>query len=237
MPVNLANLLTARTVESTSRYIRELTNDANEIDYQTQCLRKPRGIKVAFIPIFGDGHWSLLVYRVKTRSRLPEFLHFNSYLNSTRANHTQCARQALINLLYVFRANDPAMVISHDTYKLVIKNCPQQSNGNDCGVYVCMYAYILSARLARENEGRRNAFQNIFHRLTSSTTAQAAADREGPDRLLYSTKNARKDAPVDPEDQLWRIKEVAQADEMRGYIVKVINRATVSSRRSRSANL
>ncbi|KAJ2859685.1 hypothetical protein GGI22_002913 [Coemansia erecta] len=231
IPVNLANLLTERAVESTSRYIQDLASDANALDYETQCLRKPKNIKVAFLPIFGDGHWSLLVYRWEHKSRLPEFLHFNSYLNSTRANHTQCARTALINLLYVFRANDPEMTISKESYKLVVKNCPQQTNGNDCGVFVCMYAYVLSSRLAaREGEGKLSALHAMIRRFSSSSQATPTSDRSGTDRLLFSVKNANKDKIEDPEETAWKIKDALQPDDMRDYLIKVIHRATVSSK-------
>ncbi|KAJ1666291.1 hypothetical protein IW140_006029 [Coemansia sp. RSA 1813] len=231
--VNIANLLTERPIESTSRHIRDLASDANALDYETQCLRKPRNIRIAFLPIFGDGHWSLLVYRSQ-KHQLPEFLHFNSYLGSTRANHTQCARTALINLLYVFRENDPDMVISKDSYKLVVKNCPQQRNGNDCGVFVCMYAYILSSRMAaRESEGRKNAIQSIVRRFSGfSHTSPTPSDRGASDRLLFSAKNANKDKIEDPEEAAWKIKDrdSIQPDDMRDYLIKVIHRATIASK-------
>ncbi|KAJ2905899.1 hypothetical protein GGI21_004115, partial [Coemansia aciculifera] len=173
IPVTLANLLTERALDNSLEHLRDLAQDANALDAKTRILSRPRSIKVAFLPIFGDGHWSLLVYRNdKTGglSSLPEFLHFNSHLNSTREHHTRCARNALINLLYVFRQNDPSMGISKDSYKLVVKNCPQQTNGNDCGVFVCMYAYVLSARLAKREaklDGGGGSMQDILKRISS----------------------------------------------------------------------
>ncbi|KAI9502001.1 hypothetical protein GGI25_005275 [Coemansia spiralis] len=239
VPVPVANLLTKRAIDSSSTYIKDLAGDANALDFETQCLRKPKNIKVAFLPIFGDGHWSLLVYRCQ-RHRLPEFLHFNSYLNSTRENHTQCARNALINLLYVFRENDPDMVISKESYKLVVKNCPQQTNGNDCGVFVCMYAYTLSSRLARrEQEARRAPLHSLVKRISAiSYSSPPTPDRRsGSDRLSFSTKNPDKDK-YDPEEQAWKIKDndAVQPGDMREYLIKAIHRATSSSR-SHSASL
>ncbi|KAJ1947576.1 hypothetical protein GGF37_000341 [Kickxella alabastrina] len=235
IPVNIANLLTERAVDSNPKYLKDLTEDANSLDFETQCLRKPKNIRVAFLPIFGDGHWSLLVYR-NQKNKLPEFLHFNSYLDSTRANHTQCARTALINLLYVFRENDPDMEISKESYKLVVKNCPQQTNGNDCGVFVCMYAYILSSRLAK-SEGQTGSFQSLVKRLsTLSYSPSAPAQGRSTDRLNFSEKNKDKDRNKAME-LMWKVKDkdALPPDEMRAYIQKVIYHA--SSSRNASASL
>ncbi|KAJ1844210.1 SUMO1 sentrin specific peptidase 8 [Coemansia sp. RSA 2703] len=238
IPVNIANLLTERAVDSSSKHLKELADDANALDFETQCLRKPRQIRVAFLPIFGDGHWSLLVYRHQHK-RLPEFLHFNSYLNSTRAHHTQCARTALINLLYVFRENDPDMTISKDSYKLVVKNCPQQNNGNDCGVFVCMYAYILSSRLAKrekENASHASPIHHLVRRLSAISVAQPSHET---DQLSFSERNSAKDKDKsDPDELLWKVKDKdgLPPDNMRAYIQRVIYHATSSSR-STSASL
>ncbi|KAJ1641781.1 hypothetical protein LPJ64_006292, partial [Coemansia asiatica] len=218
---------------SSSKHLKDLADDANALDFETQCLRKPKAIRVAFIPIFGDGHWSLLVYR-NEKNKLPEFLHFNSYLNSTRANHTQCARTALINLLYVFRENDPDMVISKESYKLVVKNCPQQNNGNDCGVFVCMYAYILSSRLAKyERDSRASSIHKLVKRIS---TMSVTPPNEASDQLSFSEKNKSKDRKK-PEDYMWKVKDKdgLPPDDMREYIQKVIFHASAS--RAPSASL
>ncbi|KAJ2515932.1 hypothetical protein H4217_004889 [Coemansia sp. RSA 1939] len=260
--VKLAMLLTTRAVESTSSHIRDLASDANALDYEMQCLRKPKNIRVAFLPIFGDGHWSLLVYRrgvgshshrhrrngekEEEEEELPEFLHFNSYLNSTRENHTQCARTALINLLYVFRENDPDMVISKDSYKLVVKNCPQQTNGNDCGVFVCAYAYILSARIAAREDTRRTggAIHSIVRRfsgIASSSASPLSADHRGAsDRLSFAEKNPAKDSPPDSDDDAaWKIKDkdAIYPDSMRHYLIKVICKSTTPTSKNHNASL
>ncbi|KAJ1735873.1 hypothetical protein LPJ61_000317 [Coemansia biformis] len=233
VPVNIANLLTERPIDSSSKGIADLAGDANALDMETQCLRKPRAIRVAFLPIFGDGHWSLLVYRNQRHRPLPEFLHFNSYLGSTRENHTLCARTALINLLYVFRFNDPNMTISKESYRLVVKNCPQQSNGNDCGVFVCMYAYILSARLAKE-DGRESPLHSLMRRL-SAITASPPLGRLS-DTLTFTAKNPQKDQ-TDQDDLAWKIKDkdAIMPDGMREYLLKVIYSTT--STRAASASL
>ncbi|KAJ2233396.1 hypothetical protein IWW45_004216, partial [Coemansia sp. RSA 485] len=217
---------------SSTKHLKELADDANALDFETQCLRKPRAIRVAFIPIFGDGHWSLLVYRSE-KNKLPEFLHFNSYLNSTRAHHTQCARTALINLLYVFRENDPDMTISKESYKLVVKNCPQQNNGNDCGVFVCMYAYILSSRLAKSEKERSSSIHNFVRRLSNMSVTPPV---EGSDQLSFSEKNRHKDRKHSV-DHMWKVKDRdgLPPDDMREYIQKVIYHASAS--RAPSASL
>ncbi|KAJ2668828.1 hypothetical protein IWW42_004964 [Coemansia sp. RSA 1085] len=219
---------------SDKKHIKDLASDANALDFETQCLKKPKSIRVAFIPIFGDDHWSLLVYRNLKHRPLPEFLHFNSHLNSTRENHTQCARTALINLLYVFRENDPSMTISKESYKLVMKNCPQQSNGNDCGVYVCMNAYILTSRLSKEEkEGRGSPLHALAKRLSLSSYSPPLGRRT--DTLSYSEKNPNKDQNL--EELLWKIKDkdAVQPDDMRTYLTNVIYSATFT--RSASASL
>ncbi|KAJ1740599.1 hypothetical protein LPJ78_003855 [Coemansia sp. RSA 989] len=234
VPVTIANLLTERAVDSDKKHIKDLASDANALDFETQCLKKPKSIRVAFIPIFGDDHWSLLVYRNLKHRPLPEFLHFNSHLNSTRENHTQCARTALINLLYVFRENDPSMTISKESYKLVMKNCPQQSNGNDCGVYVCMNAYILTSRLSKEEkEGRGSPLHALAKRLSLSSYSPPLGRRT--DTLSYSEKNPNKDQNL--EELLWKIKDkdAVQPDDMRTYLTNVIYSATFT--RSASASL
>ncbi|KAJ2160756.1 hypothetical protein GGF46_002002 [Coemansia sp. RSA 552] len=242
IPVTIATLLTERPVESSPEHIAELASDANALDYESQCLQKPKSIRVAFLPIFGDGHWSLLVYRNVKHRPLPEFLHFNSYLNSTRDKHTQCARTALINLLYVFRANDPSMKISKESYRLVVKNCPQQTNGNDCGVWVCMYAYILSGRLAkREQQGRMSPMRGLIKRLStinsqgpsssssSSIRSKYRHTQTPPDTLSFAGKDPHKDE-TDPEELEWKIKDkdAVGPDEMRTYITNVIYSTTFS---------
>ncbi|PIA15481.1 cysteine proteinase [Coemansia reversa NRRL 1564] len=234
IPVPIANLLTERPVDSSSKSIKDLASDANMLDAETQCLRKPKQIRVAFLPIFGDGHWSLLVYRNQKHRPLPEFLHFNSYLDSTRENHTQCARTALINLLYVFRENDPSMTISKDSYKLVVKNCPQQNNGNDCGVFVCMYAYTLSTRLAkRESEGRSSPLHAVFRRLSVMTNSPPLG--RWSDTLSFSSKDPEKDHH-DQEEQEWKIKDkdAILPDSMREYLIKIIYSATITQSASAS---
>ncbi|KAJ1833482.1 SUMO1 sentrin specific peptidase 8 [Coemansia sp. RSA 2711] len=234
IPVTIANLLTERPVDSSSKHIKDLAGDANALDFETQCLKRPKSIRVAFLPIFGDDHWSLLVYRNLKHRPLPEFLHFNSHLNSTREHHTQCARTALINLLYVFRENDPSMAISKDSYKLVVKNCPQQSNGNDCGVYVCMNAYILSSRLSKkEREGKNSPLHAFVKRL--SISAYSPPGRRA-DTLSFAEKNPEKDK-LDQEELLWKVKDkdAVLPDDMRSYITNVIYSATYT--RSASASL
>ncbi|KAJ2359487.1 hypothetical protein GGF43_000106 [Coemansia sp. RSA 2618] len=221
-----------------NQHIKDLVNDANALDYETQCLRKPRSIRVAFLPIFGDNHWSLLVYRNhKPRTSLPEFLHFNSHLNSTRENHTQCARTALINLLYVFRENDPQMSISKESYKLVVKNCPQQTNGNDCGVYVCMDAYILSTRLAREeSEGRGSSpLHALVKRLSFAANSSPPLGRKADSPGLVGKKHEKDRS--DAEELQWKIKDrdAVRPDDMRAYLTNVIYKATYT--RSTSASL
>ncbi|KAJ2785535.1 hypothetical protein H4R18_000480 [Coemansia javaensis] len=229
IPVNIANLLTERTIDSSTRGIADLAGDANALDMETQCLRKPRAIRVAFLPIFGDGHWSLLVYHKPRGRALPEFLHFNSYLNSTRENHTTCARTALINLLYVFRHNDPTMTISKESYRLVVKNCPQQTNGNDCGVFVCTYAYILSSRLAKREERDRESPLHSLVRRFSSLSNSPPLDRLAGS-LNFAVKDRPKDRPADPEDLAWKIKDkdAISPVEMREYLIKTIYSATYS---------
>ncbi|KAJ2559380.1 hypothetical protein GGH95_004941, partial [Coemansia sp. RSA 1836] len=209
IPVTLANLLTERALDNSTDHLRELASDANALDLTSQILGRPRTIRVAFLPIFGDGHWSLLVYRNQKHKHLPEFLHFNSHLNSTREYHTQCARTALINLLYVFRQNDPSMVISKDSYKLVVKNCPQQTNGNDCGVFVCMYAYVLSSRLARrEARNRASSMQDIIKRISNiSFNGPSPQQHRSDQQLSYATKNPHKDSSLDRDDLMWKVKD------------------------------
>ncbi|KAJ1964611.1 SUMO1 sentrin specific peptidase 8 [Dipsacomyces acuminosporus] len=224
IPVNIANLLTERAVESSKEHLKELASDANALDFETQCLKKPRHIKVAFLPIFGDGHWSLLVYRYH-KHKPQEFLHFNSYLNSTREMHTQCARNALINLLYVFRENDPEMSIAKESYQLVIKNCPQQNNGNDCGVFVCMYAYILTSRLVKQAP---EAGPKAIHSLVKRLTLLPGSSAHRSDEVRFSAKDRNKDQRPDDEEQQWKIKDkdALLPDDMRAYITKVIYHTT-----------
>ncbi|KAJ2007292.1 SUMO1 sentrin specific peptidase 8 [Coemansia thaxteri] len=250
IPVNLANLLTERALDNSLDHLAELASDANALDFKTQCLARPKQIRVAFIPIFGDGHWSLLVYKSQ-KPKLPEFLHFNSYLNSTREHHTQCARTALINLLYVFRQNDPSMVISKESYKLVVKNCPQQNNGNDCGIFVAMYAYVLSARLSkREAHSRASSMQDIIKRISNlsfncpSPTPPASHrhngnQRQRQDELSYSSKNPTKDSSSaivgDSRDEnAWKVKDkdVIPPDDMRSRIINTIHHEAAATSRS-----
>ncbi|KAJ1819800.1 SUMO1 sentrin specific peptidase 8 [Coemansia sp. RSA 2671] len=222
LPVTLTNLLTERALDSSPGYLKELASDANALDVKSQILGQPRSIRVAFLPIFGDGHWSLLVYR-NQKNKLPEFLHFNSHLNSTREYHTQCARTALINLLYVFRQNDPSMVISKESYKLVIKNCPQQTNGNDCGIFVCMYAYVLSSRLAKkEAKSRTSSMQDIIKRI-SHVSFNSPELHRSEQQLSFSQKNPNKDHP-EREELLWKVKDkdVVLPDDMRARITNTI---------------
>ncbi|KAJ2711774.1 SUMO1 sentrin specific peptidase 8 [Coemansia spiralis] len=227
VPANIANLLTERPIDSSSKGIADMAADANALDMSTQTLHKPRAIRVAFLPIFGDGHWSLLVYRSQRHQVLPEFLHFNSYLGSTRENHTQCARTALINLLYVFRHNDSSMTISKESYRLVVKNCPQQTNGNDCGVFVCMYAYILSARLAKEDH-QSSALHSLVKRIAALSHSPPLGRLT--DTLNFSSRAPNKDES-DPEDLAWKIKDkdAILPDMMREYLLKVIYSATSST--------
>ncbi|KAJ2500430.1 hypothetical protein GGH96_002758 [Coemansia sp. RSA 1972] len=207
-----------------SQHIKDLASDANALDFETQCLKKPRSIRVAFLPIFGDDHWSLLVYRNVKHRPLPEFLHFNSHLGSTRENHTQCARAALINLLYVFRENDALMTISKESYRLVVKNCPQQANGNDCGVFVCMNAYVLSSRLAKREKEGASPLHALVRRLSVSYSPGRKSDALG-----FAEKNPEKDG--DPDELMWKIKDkdAIRPDDMRSYITNVIYSATFTS--------
>ncbi|KAJ2806211.1 SUMO1 sentrin specific peptidase 8, partial [Coemansia helicoidea] len=232
IPVNIANLLTERPIDSSTKGIADMAGDANALDMKTQCLRKPRAIRVAFLPIFGDGHWSLLVYRNQRHRPLPEFLHFNSYLGSTRENHTQCARTALINLLYVFRHNDASMAISKESYKLVVKNCPQQNNGNDCGVFVCIYAYVLSARLAKE-DSQSSGLHSLVKRISALSNSPPLSRLS--DTLSFSSRAPQKDQ-TDPDDLAWKIKDkdAIHPDMMREYLLKVIYSATSSNSGSAS---
>ncbi|KAI8318868.1 cysteine proteinase [Martensiomyces pterosporus] len=233
IPVTIANLLTERAVDSSKKHLEELASDANALDCETQCLKKPKNIKVAFLPIFGDGHWSLLVYRYQ-KHKPQEFLHFNSYLSSTREQHTQCARNALINLLYVFRENDPDMSISKESYQLVIKNCPQQNNGNDCGVFVCMYAYTLTSRLRKSGADSKS---KSIHSFVKRMSLVSSGSSQRSDELSFSTKDRNKDHRADPDELLWKIKDkdALPPDEMRRYITKVIYHTTYT--RSSSASL
>ncbi|KAJ2034446.1 hypothetical protein IW146_005839 [Coemansia sp. RSA 922] len=229
IPVTLANLLTERALDNSTEYLKELASDANALDIKSQILGRPRTIRVALLPIFGDGHWSLLVYR-NQKHKLPEFLHFNSHLNSTREYHTQCARTALINLLYVFRQNDPSMVISKESYKLIVKNCPQQTNGNDCGVFVCMYAYVLSSRLAkREAKNRASSMQDIIKRISNISFNSPELHRSDQ-QLSFSQKNSNKDH-YDRDELLWKVKDkdVVPPDDMRARITNTIYHESTTS--------
>ncbi|KAJ2822541.1 hypothetical protein FBU31_004563 [Coemansia sp. 'formosensis'] len=234
IPVTLANLLTERALDNSTEYLKELASDANALDMKSQILSRPRTIRVAFLPIFGDGHWSLLVYR-NQKNKLPEFLHFNSHLNSTREYHTQCARTALINLLYVFRQNDPSMVISKESYKLIVKNCPQQTNGNDCGVFVCMYAYVLSSRLAkREAKNRASSMQDIIKRISNISFNPPELHRS-EQQLSFAQRNPNKDH-VDREELMWKVKDkdVVPPDDMRARITNTIYHESTTTTAPRS---
>ncbi|KAJ2394456.1 hypothetical protein GGI05_002028, partial [Coemansia sp. RSA 2603] len=135
--------------------------------------------------------------------------------------------------------NDPDMTISKDSYKLVVKNCPQQNNGNDCGVFVCMYAYILSSRLAKrekENASHASPIHHLVRRLSAISVAQPSHET---DQLSFSERNSAKDKDKsDPDELLWKVKDKdgLPPDNMRAYIQRVIYHATSSSR-STSASL
>ncbi|KAJ1786790.1 Cleavage polyadenylation factor subunit clp1, partial [Coemansia sp. RSA 2399] len=102
--------------------------------------------ELVFIPINGsagnpdDAHWSLLVY---VRRHKPTFHYFDSMANANYP-HALAVKDALTGLLRrTHRVPD-----TEEDPPLITHSCPQQENGSDCGIFVVLFADILTRRYA-----------------------------------------------------------------------------------------
>ncbi|KAJ2557653.1 hypothetical protein EV175_001218, partial [Coemansia sp. RSA 1933] len=121
--------------------------------------------ELAFIPVNGnagnpsmDAHWSLLVY---VRRPKPAFHYYDSMAN-TNYSHALAVKDALAQQLrqkYKLSESEDPPLITHC--------CPQQENGSDCGIFVVLFADILTRRYA-------DAAWNAKVESLSATAAAAA---------------------------------------------------------------
>ncbi|KAJ2210910.1 SUMO1 sentrin specific peptidase 8 [Coemansia sp. RSA 487] len=103
--------------------------------------------ELVFIPVNGtagnpaaDAHWSLLVY---VRRPKPAFHYFDSMANANYS-HALAVKEALVCLLKRFHR----VPHTEDDPPLITHCCPQQENGSDCGIFVVLFADILTRRYA-----------------------------------------------------------------------------------------
>jgi hypothetical protein len=125
----------------------------NEYDHANanRCIKKKDffAAKVIFVPInLESSHWILgCIYPRKCRIEL-----FDSgkwiakhLSNSTNVNITR-AKHYVMALLYLMEdcAKSTGLIFEIYKWSIVDKYCPQQKNGWDCGVSVCVIAFFMS---------------------------------------------------------------------------------------------
>ena len=93
--------------------------------------------RVILFPVYSPGHWSLIVVRFRTRR-----IEWMDSMGNDGAFYT--------NTVWKYLQDDECQTTGKsvddipDWNIVTVRNCPQQNNGNDCGVFVCCYALCVT---------------------------------------------------------------------------------------------
>ncbi|OQR82186.1 SUMO protease [Thraustotheca clavata] len=90
-------------------------------------------------------HWALLVYHQQTKSY--------KFYDSSNNHNLQSARE-------VAQVLDKALGTKSRHIEIECPACPQQRNGVDCGMYVCLIAEWLSIRYATNDQSPVETLEN-----------------------------------------------------------------------------
>ncbi|XP_078694222.1 uncharacterized protein LOC144923518 [Branchiostoma floridae x Branchiostoma belcheri] len=94
------------------------------------------GSDIVYIPVHESSHWGLLVFFPKKKSVfLLDSLSSCSFIDRTTA--LEKARSFLTHYL-------PSSETTWEQWSFSMPDIPQQTNSDDCGVFVCQYAYLLA---------------------------------------------------------------------------------------------
>jgi len=100
-----------------------------------------------FIPVHIDDHWCLVYVNFEKKSI--------GYYDSLRGRNFKCLK-LILKYLMMEHADKKGEEFHPSGWLLMnVKNCPQQLNSWDCGVFVCMFAEYLS-RDAQLNFSQKN---------------------------------------------------------------------------------
>jgi hypothetical protein len=120
----------------------------NDIALQTAMKEKIFNYSIIFFPINRSAHWTLLVLQLDQKTGNASILHLDSLGENRQKN------EFIRHLLYFLAEISKRYTIHFG--KQVIQQCPtpQQTNGYDCGVFVCVNAKCL----AQLNNNARNEY-------------------------------------------------------------------------------
>jgi hypothetical protein len=188
---------------STFMFCALLGMNNNEYDYANanRCIKKKDlfAAKVIFVPInVESSHWILgCIFPRECRIELfdsgkwiAKHLSNCKNIDITRAKHYGMA------LLYLMedRAKSTGLIFEINKWSIVDKYCPQQKNGWDCGVSVCIVAFFMSNDLplnynhAFLEKRRRDIKYSILLRDRSITTEVTQEELKRESALLYDDR-------------------------------------------------
>ena len=157
-------------------YLPYISRMCTQVKRHTRLLNKPLWEhRLILIPInTNDAHWTLAA--VVTEDVTPT-THTIRYYDSLTKRNTSKARRYLDMIQkyleqerkFTCDANGIGVVSKHKYIK-EISLCPQQNNGYDCGVFVCMYAYCMCMNIPVDTFLQRNA--QFFRRHITLSIAQ-----------------------------------------------------------------
>ncbi|XP_044584806.1 uncharacterized protein LOC123265215 [Cotesia glomerata] len=119
--------------------------------------------KLMFIPLHLEVHWSLAVINFDAETI--------TYYDSMNGNNEECLQIILEYLKYEHLNKKKIPLNTSNWKKIHAKNIPQQDNGDDCGVFACSYAELLS-RNEELNFSSKKIVDKRFAMMEEITTGQ-----------------------------------------------------------------
>ena len=153
-----------------------------------------------FIPIHNDIHWTLAVICFNEK----KIQYFDSYLQASLSAGEEYL-DAIKKYLEKEHVNKHEVAINFDDWKFVLstkQNTPQQPDGSNCGVFILMFADVLSDRLEISNCSFGTTKAELVSNLINFRYCIALSIMEGEIQYADSQPPKRKFGSMDNEEDL-----------------------------------